>query len=183
MILQKWPEEEEYNQKQFPKALDFLYHSNHSPFHLNLSGITLFLWHADLSSCSTMALPATLDPAGPLDDSYANGLYANSWPRSLTFIVPRMGALYIGALFSAVVYGFCLLQTFLYFQSKLPFYVPRNDLYVSRVCTRPMVYQDNCESSEHFYTPDMCNHNLLQVITLMTFNTIQLCFVGMSRES
>ena len=33
-----------------------------------------------------------------------------------------MGALYIATVVSAVLYGLCLLQAFLYFQSKLPFF-------------------------------------------------------------
>jgi len=51
-----------------------------------------------------MVLPAILDPSGPLDDS--------------------IGAVFIGMVVSAILYGLCLLQTFLYFQKyvKDPWY-------------------------------------------------------------
>ena len=94
-----------------------------------------------------------------------------------------MGVFYIGILISAVLYGFCLLQAFIYFQSNLIF----------PICGLEMIYDITPEFARDPWfiraavsfsitTPGMRNHDFLQVISLVTFDTTHLIFVAMGGE-
>jgi len=76
-----------------------------------------------VSQVATMIITAILDPTLPLDNTYVlNGI----WGCQLTYpklIGPRFGATYIAVLFATVIYGVCLVQSFNYFQSELPFFM------------------------------------------------------------
>ena len=59
-------------------------------------------------------------------------------------------------LLSAIIYGFCLLQAFLYFQSNFPFSVPRNDLsYIPEYANDPWYTKTAVGLS--ITTPDLTN--------------------------
>ena len=92
-----------------------------------------------------------------------------------------MGALYIATVVSAVLYGLCLLQAFLYFQSKLPFLWclemiynkfpghKRDQWYIKAAVSPPKIKA--ASGSEYSFV-------LLQVITVVVFDGIQLFMIA-----
>ena len=93
-----------------------------------------------------------------------------------------MGVFYIGVLISAVLYGVCLLQAFIYFQSKLPSSICReNTLNIITEFARDPWFT-RAAVSLLITTPGLSNHNSSQVITLVTLDTAHLIFVAMGGE-
>jgi len=89
-----------------------------------------------------MRLPSTLDPNGPLDSTYVQWQYLLSDPMLhwLINLMHRIGPLYLGVVISAMLYGLCLLQAFLYFQS---------------------VYQSQCQGLDIFLTEAQSTSKIL----------------------
>ena len=92
----------------------------------------------------------------------------------------RMGALYIGTLASAIIYGFCLLQASRYFRSKHRSFMFRfkGTIYtkLAEFGDDPWYIKTAVSLQPITCTPGLSNQ-LLQVITLLTFDTIQLFLI------
>jgi len=67
-----------------------------------------------------MRVPSTLDPDGQLDSTYVDIICVADMTGTKVHypFTCRIGMLYLGVVLSAMLYGICVLQSFLYFQSR-----------------------------------------------------------------
>jgi len=68
----------------------------------------------------------------------------HKFTKSSNLTRPRYGAMYIGILLSAILYGVCILQVFQYFLSEFPCpAAKKRTIMNSRVSKRPVVFEDD----------------------------------------